>query len=100
MWYSELFDIVNKKGMMDLFAISRFEFTFKIQCSLGKFNKSNLGKNYFQNKVHKSAETANNKNPLRSDLGFSLALLLHFNLKGDKKFQYSLKLLQLNTKLC
>ena len=23
--YSELFDIVNKKGLMDLFAISRFE---------------------------------------------------------------------------
>ena len=26
--HSELFDIVNEKGLMDLFAISRFEFTF------------------------------------------------------------------------
>ena len=26
-WYSELFDIVNKKGLADLFAISRFEFS-------------------------------------------------------------------------
>ena len=28
--HSELFDIVNEKGLMDLFAISRFECTFDI----------------------------------------------------------------------